>query len=83
MQDAKLDELLERLFGKDNSVEETGTHIRKHFLYNLCSERIVKVFEKGRKGINARGKINGKHLEFSKYFRHTIQIFWTKVCKHL
>lgn len=83
LQDAKLEELFERLFGKDNSVEETGTHIRKHFLYNLCSERIVKVFQKGRKGINARGKINGKHLEFSKYYYHNILIFGLNFVKPL
>lgn len=49
------------------AVEETGTHIRRHLLYNLCSERIVKIIRKGRRGINARGKRKGRNMDLSKY----------------
>ena len=42
------------------------TQIRKHFLYNMCSERFVKVFRKGRKGIHAKGKNKSKNMDFSK-----------------
>ena len=44
------------------------TQIRKHFLYNMCSEKFVKVFRKGRRGIHAKGKNNSKNMDFSKYF---------------
>ena len=50
-----------------DTVEETGTQIRRHLLYNLCSDKIVKIIRKGRKGINARGKKRGKNMDLSKY----------------
>lgn len=42
------------------------TLIRKHYLHNMCSDLLVKVKGKGRKGINAKGKMNGTNLELSK-----------------
>ena len=44
------------------------TQIRRHFLYNMCSEKFVRIKKKGRTGINAKGKISAKHMDFSKYY---------------
>lgn len=67
LQNATVD-LFDLFFNQNvsHTVEETGTHIRKHLLYNLCSEKIVKIIRNGRKGINARGKIKGKNMNLSK-----------------
>lgn len=71
LQNADTD-LFEYLFNKDvsDNLENTKpgetTQIRKHFLYNMCSEKLVKIFRKGRRGINARGKSNSKNTDFSK-----------------
>lgn len=60
-------DLFKHFFNTNNTVEETGTQIRHHILRNLCSDRIVKIIRKGRKGVNARGKRKGKNMDLSKY----------------
>lgn len=71
LQDAQAD-LYSLFFNKnirDNfESAKTGetTQIRKHFLYNMCSERFVKMIRKGRKGISAKGKGNSKNMDFLK-----------------
>lgn len=86
MKDAKID--FGTFFSNTTTVEETGTNIRKHLLYNLCSDRVVKIFRRGRKGINARGKVDGKNMEFSKLIfastpAGTIKIYGQKTDLHI
>ncbi|XP_060602337.1 fibroblast growth factor 18-like isoform X2 [Ruditapes philippinarum] len=66
LKDAKVDFFEHFFMNVSDGIEETGTQIRKHLLYNLCSERLVKIIRKSRKGINARGKRKGKNMKFSR-----------------
>ncbi|XP_045189297.2 fibroblast growth factor 18-like isoform X2 [Mercenaria mercenaria] len=89
LKDVKVN-LFDQFFNQNvgETIEGTGTHFRKHLLYNLCSERIVKIVKKGRKGINARGKWKGKNMDFSKLIFEstpsgTIKIYGEHTALHL
>lgn len=63
--------------GETNTdLPETGsTQVRKHLLFNHCSDRFVKVVRRGRKGVNARGKYKPE-MKFSKSELMCVNIYY-------